>query len=113
MPFNERLANRIREALSNTGKVEEKKMFRGICFMVKGKMCVCVRNDEMMCRIGPEKYEEALERNGSRPMIHGGKTMTGFIFVGEEGMRSKNDFNYWIGLALDFNKKAKASRKRK
>jgi hypothetical protein len=33
-------------------KVEEKKMFGGMCFMVNGKMCICIRN-EILCRIGP------------------------------------------------------------
>ena len=45
-------------------------------------------------------------------MIHGGKAMKGFIFVGEEGYKSKKKFEYWIGLCLDFNKVAKATKKR-
>jgi len=28
-------------------------------------------------------------------------------------MKSKKDFDYWIDLALEFNKKAKASKKKK
>ena len=112
MAYNEKLAARIREALVHIKKLEEKKMFRGICFMIKGKMCVCVGDDEMMCRIGPEKMEAALEKRGVRPMVHGGKTMNGFIFVGPEGMKTQKEFDYWIGLSLDFNTKAKAARKR-
>jgi TfoX/Sxy family transcriptional regulator of competence genes len=113
MPYDEKLVERIREALVNVRKVEEKKMFRGICFMVNGKMCVCAGGDEMMCRVGPENFEAALERNGCRPMIHNGRTMKGFVFVSPEGMKSKKDFDYWINLSLEFNKKAKASKKKK
>src|ERR1700743_2660190 len=112
MAFNERLANRIREALAALPDVEEKKMFHGICFMVKGKMCLCVRLDEMLCRIGPHKYAEALEMNHCRPMIHNGRTMTGFVFVSEEGIKKKKDFEYWVNLALAFNKEAKAAVKK-
>ena len=43
-------------------------------------------------------------------MVHGGKTMKGFVFVGEEGYKSKKDFDYWIKLSLAFNKDAKASK---
>ena len=111
MAFNERLANRIREALAHLPDVVEKKMFHGICFMVNGKMCLCVRLDDMLCRIGPKKYGEALETNYCRPMIHNGRTMTGFVFVSEEGIRKKKDFDYWVNLALAFNKEAKASKK--
>ncbi|HEX3933680.1 MAG TPA: TfoX/Sxy family protein [Puia sp.] len=111
MAFNEQLANRIREALAPLPGVEEKKMFHGICFMVNGKMCLCVRLDEMLCRVGPHKYSEMLEMNHCRPMIHNGRTMTGFIFVSNEGIRKKKDFEYWINLALEFNKEAKAAKK--
>jgi TfoX/Sxy family transcriptional regulator of competence genes len=110
MAINEKLANRIREALVDQKKVEEKKMFRGMCFMVNGKMCVCVNDEEIMCRIGPDHLEEALEREGCRPMVHNGKTMKGFVFVKEESIKSQKDFNCWINLSLAFNKKAKTSK---
>jgi TfoX/Sxy family transcriptional regulator of competence genes len=92
--------------------VEEKFMFGGVCYMVNGKMCVGVVKDEMMCRIDPEIYEATLERKGCREMIFTGKPMKGYVFVSEEGMKNKKDFEYWIGLCLEFNKKAKASKKR-
>ncbi|HEV9035797.1 MAG TPA: TfoX/Sxy family protein [Puia sp.] len=111
MAFNEQLAHRIRESLAHLPDVEEKKMFHGICFMVNGKMCLCVRLDEMLCRIGPHKYTEALDMSHCRPMIHNGRTMTGFVFVAGEGIKRKKDFEYWVNLALDFNKEAKASKK--
>ncbi len=38
MAYNEKLADRIRESLAHLSKVEEKKMFRGLTFMVNGKM---------------------------------------------------------------------------
>lgn len=60
MAYNEKLANRIREALVEHPGVEEKKMFQGMCFMVNGKMCIGVRDNEIMCRIDPEKYEFVL-----------------------------------------------------
>lgn len=37
MAYNEQLLMRVREALVNAGPVEEKKMFRGLCFMLHGK----------------------------------------------------------------------------
>jgi TfoX/Sxy family transcriptional regulator of competence genes len=113
MAINEKLAARIRESLADIKKLEEKKMFRGMCFMVNGKMCVCVNDDEIMCRVDPLVYEEALEKNGTRPMIHNGKTMKGFVYVSQDVLKSKKDLVYWIDLCLDFNTKAKASKKKK
>lgn len=68
MAYNEKLAGRIREMIALTHKkVQEKKMFGGLCFMVNDKMCVGV--------------EQKLE--------------------------------YWVNLALEYNKLAKASKKKK
>jgi TfoX/Sxy family transcriptional regulator of competence genes len=113
MAFNEKLSNRIREAIAHLPNVEEKYMFGGICYMLNGKMCIGVVKDEMMCRIDPVIYEEALEKNGVREMVFTGRPMKGYIYVNEEGMKTKKDFDYWIGLCVDFNKKAKAAKKRK
>ena len=111
MAYNEKLADRIREGLSGVNKVEEKKMMGGLTFMVKGKMCVGILNDDLMARIDPTVYEEALERKGCREMDFTGKPMKGFVFVGPEGTKGKRDLTSWIELALEFNKKAKPSKK--
>lgn len=113
MAYDEQLAQRIRTALTRQKKVEEKKMMGGLTFMVNGKMCVGVHTNEIMCRIDPEIQEEALCHKGSRVMDFTGKPMKGFVFVKKEAITATKDFNYWIGLALDFNKKAKAAKKRK
>jgi TfoX-like protein len=112
MAYNEKLAGRIREALAGQRKVEEKKMFRGLTFMVNGKMCVSVSGDEMMCRFDPQLQEEVAEKRGFRSMIMKGKEYKGFGYVNEEGIKSKKDFDYWINLCLSFNKVAKASKKK-
>ncbi|HMG68983.1 MAG TPA: TfoX/Sxy family protein [Chitinophagaceae bacterium] len=113
MPYNEKLAARIRKALAHLSKVEEKKMFRGVTFMVNGKMCVSVSGEEMMCRFDPELQEQVVKKKGYRPMIMRGKEYKGFCYINHEGIKSKKDFDYWINLCLDFNKKAKASKKKK
>ncbi len=113
MAYNERLADRIRARLAEIPRVQEKFMFGGVCFMVKGKMCIGIVKDEMMCRIGPEAYETALEKIGCREMIFTGKPMKGYVYVSEEGMKSKKEFDYWINLCLEFNQEAKSSKKKK
>jgi hypothetical protein len=83
-----------------------------LAFMVNDKMCVGVWKDEMMCRIDPDVREEALSKTGCRVMDITGKPMKGFVLIDETGMRSKKQFDYWIGLCLEFNKKAKSSKKK-
>jgi len=113
MAYSEALVDKVREALVHQTDVEEKKMFQGLVFMVNGKMCVGVRNDEIMFRIDPELALTALERVGARAMINNGRMMKGFVFVNEAGYERNEDFEFWIGQALKYNKYAKASKKRK
>jgi TfoX/Sxy family transcriptional regulator of competence genes len=113
MAYNEKLANRIRSALADLPDVEEKKMFRGVTFMVNGKMCISVGDDEIMCRIDPQLHDAAIEKTGCRTVEMGGRKYKGFVYITEEGMKTKKDFEYRIKLARDFNKKAKASPRKK
>ena len=113
MAHDEKLANRIREALMHLPKVEEKTMFQSLAFMVDDKLCIGVRDQEIMCRIDPEIYGSVLEKPGCRPMIHGQRTMRGYIFIDETGYSKKEDFDFWVGLTLEYNPKAKSSKKRR
>lgn len=113
MSYNPQLANRVREALAHLPDVEEKEMFRGVCFMVNGKMCVCVSEDELLCRIGAEAMQQVLDENGVRQMVMArSRPSKDFIYVSEEAFQRQADFDKWIKLALDFNPKAKVSKKR-
>ncbi|MES2680646.1 MAG: TfoX/Sxy family protein [Bacteroidota bacterium] len=112
MAYNSKIADRIRESLMDLPKVEEKIMFGGVCFMVNDKMCIGVVKEEMMCRIDPDVEAVALEKTGCRPMDFTGRPMKGYVYVSDEGMKTKKNFDYWINLCLDFNSKAKASKKK-
>ena len=69
MAFNEKLADRVREIISQTNKnVEEKRMFGGLCFMVNDKMCVGVETSRLMVRFDPALTDEIMEKEGCRPM---------------------------------------------
>jgi len=93
--------------------VEEKKMFRGITFMVNGKMCMSVGDDELMFRIDPTLHEEAVEKNGVRTLIMKGREYKGYVYIHEDELKTKKQLNYWVNLALDFNARAKAAKKKK
>ncbi|MBW4889062.1 TfoX/Sxy family protein [Mucilaginibacter sp. HMF5004] len=113
MAYDHHLADRLREALMDLPNVEEKKMFSGVTFMVDGKMCICVSHDNLLCRIGPDKFEEALEMNGCQAMIMKGKTMKGYVYVNPEGFNTKKELDYWINLCIAYNSQAKPTKKKK
>lgn len=114
MSKTEILSQRIREKLAHLPNVEEKKMFGGLCYMVDDKMCVGITSkEEFMCRINPEMHEETIQKNGCRTMDMHKRPMKGFVFVEEQGIAKEVDFDYWMQTALEYNKIAKSSKKKK
>lgn len=113
MPYNEALANRIRERLADLPNIEEKEMMGGLTFMYNDKMCVGIIKDELMCRIDPTFHETSVEKIGCRIMDFTKRLMKGYVLIDETGMRTQKDFDYWMDLALDFNKKAISSKRKK
>ncbi|MEK7392560.1 MAG: TfoX/Sxy family protein [Fibrobacterota bacterium] len=115
MAYSNELASRIRDRFAKlkVEEVEEKSMMGGLVFMVDDKMCLGVIGEAMLCRIDPEEMPAALSRPGCGRMLFTGRPMKGFVVVQPEGMEPRTDFEFWIGLALEFNPRAKSSKKSK
>ena len=110
MAYNEVLAQRVRQFFEERKiHYEAKPMMGGLCFMVKGKMCVGVEKDRLMARIGPDAYVDALSRRGCRPMDFTGRPMRGFVFVERDALKSDKELASWLELALVYNSIAKKS----
>ena len=104
MAYSEKLAERIRKALAHLPDVQEKKMFGSLAFMVNGKMCLTAGPGRMMCRIDPVLHEDAVEKEGCQTVIMRGREYKGYVYVSEDSLGTETEFNYWIELALKFNK---------
>ncbi|MGG8497494.1 TfoX/Sxy family protein [Tenacibaculum sp. TC6] len=113
MAYDQFLAERITHFFDTRNIiVTTKKMFGGVCFMVDDKMCVGVVKEEVMARIDPEIYEEALTHKGCSEMNFTGRPMKGYVFLSGEAIDLDQQLYYWLQLALDFNPKAKSSKKK-
>jgi len=102
MPFDERLAKRVRKYLSGDYSLKEKRMFGGLAFMVNGHMCCGIVGKYLVIRTGPQAYQETLSRRYVRPMDFTGRPMRGFIYVGSQGWRSASGLRSWIQRGLHF-----------
>ena len=112
MAYDEKLANRIRQALAHLSNVREKKMFGSLAFMVDNKICVTAGPGTMMCRIDPAIHEEVVKNKNCHTVIMRGREFKGYVRVNIENLKNKKEFDYWISLALHYNKSAKASKKK-
>lgn len=113
MAYNEHLADRINNILKDK-KVPfyEKKMMGGLTFMVNDKMCVGIIKDNLMARIDPKIYEDSLKQEGCRPMDFTKRPMKGYVFIEPLAIDMDEDLEFWISLALDYNPKARRSKKK-
>ena len=102
MAYDEGVAERIRDLFLDRHDVLEKKMFGGIAFMLKGKMCCGVVNDTLMARVGPEQYSAALKKQHAREMDFTGKPMQGFIFVDPAGFETDTQLKEWVSQCVQF-----------
>jgi len=112
MPYDEKLAVRVRRALARAPGVVEKKMFGGLCFMVNGRMCCGVLKGDLVVRVGPERHSEALAAPHARPMDFTGRPMKGFVYVGPAGWKSPAALGKWVSWAVEFAAEAPAAKRK-
>ena len=96
MAYDEGLAQRIREALADADGLMERRMFGGIAFMLHGNMAVGISGDELMVRVGPEGYDEALAQPHARVFDMTGRVMRGWVVVAAEGIVDDGALDAWV-----------------
>jgi hypothetical protein len=103
MSYDEALAHRIREQLAEERGVSERAMFGGLAFMLAGHMAVGISSSgELMVRVGPDAYEQALARPHTRIFDMTGRPMKGWILVAEKGFATKRQLAPWVRRGVDF-----------
>ncbi len=114
MDSNHITAARITDMLTAKNiPFEQKRMFGGDCFMVDDKMLMGTYKGGIMARVDPAEEETLTAKLGASAMIHGGKAMPGFLMIEPLGYESDADLDFWIKKAMEFNPKAKSSKKKK
>jgi hypothetical protein len=103
MAYDEGVAERIREVFEGRDDIVEKKMFGGIAFMHRGNMCCGIVDDVLMARVGPDSYQDALDRDHAREMNFTGKPMKGFVYVDPAGFGEDGQLRDWVSLCEVFS----------
>lgn len=80
--------------------LSEKKMFGGLAFMLRGKMCCGVLRDDLVARIGADDYEKALKEPYVRPMDFTGRAMRGYVYVGDDGTKTDRVLKKWFARSI-------------
>ncbi|WP_428144543.1 TfoX/Sxy family protein [Delftia acidovorans] len=102
------LIDAVRDALAGCDDVQEKRMFGCHVFMVNGKLCLGVEDDELLVRLPPSQHAAVAETPGLRPLSSKGQ-MDGYFFIGPAAYATRQQWQHWIAQALAFNPHAKAT----
>jgi len=103
MPYDEELADSLRELLADEGGITEKRMFGGLAFLVRGHMSVAaLHTGGLLVRIDPADADECLAAPHVAPMEMRGRAMDGWIRVAPEALRSDRDVAAWVERSLAF-----------
>jgi TfoX/Sxy family transcriptional regulator of competence genes len=103
MPYNEDLANSLRELLAGEDAITEKKIFGGLAFLLHGHMTVSAsRNGGMLVRIQPADTDSALALPHVALMRMRGRVMEGWLTVAPEGLRTMPEIAHWVDRSLAY-----------
>ena len=97
VPYDEDLANRIRELIAGDPDVTEKGMFGGLAFLVRGNMSVAASGQGgLMVRVDPEDTDALVAQAHARPFEMRGRAVQGWLRVDAEGLRTKHQLERWV-----------------
>ena len=98
MAYDERLAQRIRQAFGARRDIAERKMFGGLTFLCGGRMCCGIVGADLMVRVAEDQFDEGVRRPHVRPMDFTGRPLRGFVYVSPPGFRTATALRAWLSL---------------
>ena len=102
MAYDQKLAIRLRQVLSQSPGIIEQKMFGGLCFLLDRKMICGVLKDDLIVKIGRKNHERIATQKHVRPFDFTGKPMMGMIYVAPAGLKTKKELSKWVELAKEY-----------
>jgi hypothetical protein len=102
MAYDEGLAQRVRDTLEEEPGYEEKKMFGGLCFLLFGNMVCGIIREDLIVRVGPDRYEAALRRPHTKKFDLTGKPLKGWVMILAEALDEDDELNSWLQMAVSF-----------
>ena len=96
MAYDERLANRIRRVFSGRVDITERKMFGGLAFLWKGRMCCGIVGNDLMVRVPLDEFDALAGNRHVRPMDFTGTPLRGFVYVSPSGCSTAASLRVWL-----------------
>jgi TfoX/Sxy family transcriptional regulator of competence genes len=102
MAYNTLLEEKIDAAAGLWQNMEKKKMFGGVCYLLKGNMAFGIYKEFLIVRMDKAQGEQSLKDPNVQPFDMAGKPMAGWIMVKETGWKSRAGLARWMGIGKEF-----------
>lgn len=102
MPYSRQLADRVRQALGKQRGLAEKRMFGGVCFLLRGNMLAGIWEQSLIVRLGLDEAAKALEEPNVREFDVTGRPMRGWVIVDPDGLERDEQLAAWLARAQEF-----------
>jgi TfoX/Sxy family transcriptional regulator of competence genes len=102
MAYDKQLAMQVRAALGGQESLTQREMFGGIGFMIAGNMACGVIADDLIIRVGPDDYDQALRQEGVKEFDMTGRPMRGWVLVTGTGMNTDAELSAWVQKGVTF-----------
>jgi TfoX/Sxy family transcriptional regulator of competence genes len=103
--YDEDLANRIRELVSDERAVTEKKMFGGLAFLIGGNMAVAASGQGgILLRVDPDESDALAGKPHAEVAVMRGRPMAGWLRIAPEGLKTKRQLERWVQRGVGYAK---------
>ena len=102
MGFDQDLAARIRSIIQDLEGYSEREMFGGVGFMLHGNMSCGVNASDLIVRVGPDAYEQALSEAFTKEFDMTGRPMRGWVVITSGGIQTEDALRSWVERGVQF-----------
>jgi TfoX/Sxy family transcriptional regulator of competence genes len=111
VPYDEDLADRIRELVGGEPGLTEKKMFGGLAFLIGGNMAIAASGQGgILVRVDPDESDQLVAKTKAEEMVMRGRGMKGWLRVATEDVRTKPQLAKWVKLGTAYARSLPAKR---
>ena len=111
MPYDEELAERIRELVGDAPHLTEQRMFGGLAFLIGGNMALAASGQGgVLVRVDPAESDTLVATTNARLMEMRGRQMQGWLRVDAEDVRTKRELARWVELGTTYARSLPAKR---